>query len=491
MEETASSPLDQLRADHEAQPGESRTAARLAEHYADLGWYNEALDVYREALKRNPDEMSLLVGYGNTCFRHSDFRECLDAFKRLTEIKPERIEGWNNLGIVHLAMGNDSEAQAAFESVLSLEPDNAGTLLNMGNCLARKGDAAGARSFFERAIAVKPDYAEGWFNFGNTWLAEKDYRKAMPAFEKALKYQREFPSALKNLGYVHEQCNEWEKATDYYRQAALLDKADAGIQINLANACMALEQFEEARDCFLKAVKLAPKNTAGWMGLRHIALMKGDLPTYMRATNAILPHLGEAAIATTIEILLGLYHLNEAREIVLGADRCGKRSDELDAQRLLVYRLCNIEPLRRQELYKQLLSQTSSDRADSIGKALAWYAFECADFAAAKGLGGAVLQADRKTRSIIVRSHLALSERKEALQHLERYIAEQPGESELLFLQALFHLEEGNTSKAGKEFLSALENGYSDIEEINRYPAFKMLFEKIGSGKSPAGGDCR
>jgi tetratricopeptide (TPR) repeat protein len=286
---------------------------------------------------------------------------------------------------------------------------------------------------------------------------------------------------------VHEQRNEWEKAADCYRQAALLDKVDAGIQINLANACMALEQFEEARNCFLKAVKLAPKNTAGWMGLRHIALMKGDLPTYMRATNAILPHLSEAAIATTIEILLGLHHLNEAREIVLGADRCNKQGDDLDAQRLLAYRLCNIEPVRRQELYKQLSSQAPSGRADSTGKALAWYAFECADFAAAKGHGRAVQQVDRKTQSIIVRSHFALGERKEARELLERYLAEQPADNEMLFLMARFDLEEGNTSKAGKEFLSALENGFSDIDEINSYPAFKMLFEKIGSGKSAAG----
>ena len=232
MEETANTPLDQLRADYEAHPEESHTAARLAEHYADLGWFNEALDVYREALKKNADELSLLVGYGNTCFRHSDLQEAMNAFKKLTELKPERIEGWNNLGIVHMAMGNDDAAQAAFSRVLSLEPDNAGALLNMGNCHARKGDTAGARTFFERAMAVKPDYADGWFNLGNTCLAEKDYPKALLAFEKALKYQREFPSALKNLGFVHEQCNEWEKAADCYRRAAQLDKVDAGIQIN-------------------------------------------------------------------------------------------------------------------------------------------------------------------------------------------------------------------------------------------------------------------
>jgi tetratricopeptide (TPR) repeat protein len=481
VDETTGTPLDQLRADYEAHPDESTAAARLAEHYADLGWYNEALDVYREALKRTPDEMSLLVGFGNTCFRHKDFREALATFKRLTELRPERIEGWNNLGIVHMAMGNDDGARAAFDRVLSIEPDNAGTLLNMGNCHARKGDTAGARAFFERAMAVKPDYADGWFNLGNTCLAEKDYEKAGLAFEKAIRYQREFPSALKNLGYVREQQGEWEKAAECYRAAAQIDRVDAGIQINLANACIALEQFEEARNCFLKAVRLAPKNTAGWMGLRHIALMKGDLPTYMRATSAILPHLSETAIATTIEIMLGLGHLQEAKEIALAADRCDKRSDDLDAQRMLAFKLCTIEPDRQRALYERLCGLPDVNRSDPVNRALAWYAFECDDFAAAKIHCRAIRKMDPKIQGILVRSHLALGEKKEVRELLERFIAENPENSEMLFLMARLELEEGDRDRAGGHFLLALENGFIDIDEIERYPALKSIFEGLGN----------
>jgi tetratricopeptide (TPR) repeat protein len=214
--------------------------------------------------------------------------------------------------------------------------------------------------------------------------------------------------------------------------------------------------------------------------------MKGDVPTYMRATNAVLPHLSETAIAGTIEILLGLNHLNEAKEITLGADRCNKRSNDLDAQRLLAYRLCSIEQPRQKVLYKRLSTLPASALADSVKKALAWYAFECADFAAAKNHCLTVRQIDPKTQSILVRSHFALGERKEARELLERYIAEQPENGEMLFLLACCDLEERNTRNAGKNFLSALENGFCSIEEINKYPLFKMIFAKLGSGKIAA-----
>jgi Flp pilus assembly protein TadD len=486
MEEKTTSPLDVLRADYETHPGDGNAAARLAEHYTDLGWFNEALDVYREALKINPDDLSLLIGFGNTCFRHSDLREALVSFRRITELNPKRIEGWNNLGIVQMAMGDDDAARTAFGRVLAIEPDNAGALLNMGNCHARKGNAALARTFFERAMAVKPDYADGWFNLGNTYLADKSYQKAIDAFKKAITYQREFPSALKNMGYAYEQLGDWEMAAGHYRSAAALDKVDAGVQINLANACMALGQFEEARECFLKAVKLAPKNTAGWIGLRHIALMKGDLPTYRRATGAVLPHLSETVIAATIGILLGLQRLPEAMEIVAGADRLDKQSNELDAQRLLVYNACALEPARCSEIYKRLCALPPSAASVAIDKALAQYAFACGDFAAAKRHVRMLHRTDSAALGIVVHSHLALGEISEAHELLAHYPVEGPENGERLFLLACCELKEGQEEKARKDFVFALEDGYASIEELERYPAFKLIYDTILSGAGTA-----
>ena len=54
--------LETLRAGYEADPESQQAAARLAEHYADLGWYNEALEVYRAALKIHGDDFSCASG---------------------------------------------------------------------------------------------------------------------------------------------------------------------------------------------------------------------------------------------------------------------------------------------------------------------------------------------------------------------------------------------------------------------------------------------
>ena len=62
--------LEELRAAYAANPADLKAATHLAEHYADLGWLNESLELYRALLAENGNDYFLLLGYGNTCCRH-------------------------------------------------------------------------------------------------------------------------------------------------------------------------------------------------------------------------------------------------------------------------------------------------------------------------------------------------------------------------------------------------------------------------------------
>ncbi|MBN2035162.1 MAG: tetratricopeptide repeat protein [Chitinispirillaceae bacterium] len=482
--------LEELRSVYKAAPGDAQAASRLAEHYADLGWYNEALDIYREALSVHGDDFFLLLGYGNTCYRHQDRDEALAVFNTLTKLKPERIEGWNNAGIVLMTMGRIDEARSAFERVLEIESDNAGALLNLGNYHAGKGNYPEAAGLFERAIEAKPDFADAWFNLGNTCLALKDHEKARHAFERAIRYRREFPSALKNLGFVYEQCGQLEKAVETLDAASRIDKADAGIQINLANAYLMMERFDEAKNCFLKAVRLAPKNTAGWLGLRHLALLKGDIQTYMRATLAIMPRLSGGAVAKTVEILCEFNHRHEAGEVVDSADACGKGGDDLDAQRLVVYRLQNRNKSRQTALYKRLSS--TGGLSDAALKALGTYAVENNDFESALRHLRRMKTADATAGYLTVRALMALGHQRQAREALEKATGQWPQNGALRFLRARLEHSEGRRDKARQYLIEALDLGFDTMDEIKKDPEMAYLFATLTAERPvQAAGDSR
>jgi tetratricopeptide (TPR) repeat protein len=326
--------LEGLRASYEADRSDPRAASRLAEHYGDIGWFNEAAETYRDALARSGNDYFLLLSYGNACYRRAAWAEALEIFLKLTRLMPGRIEGWNNAGLAFVKMGNPGEAAGLFGTILAIEPDNAGALLNLGNCHAAQGEPDEAARLFKRAIAVSPDCADAWYNLGNTHLSLKEYPEARHAFERALRYRPDFSSALKNLGVVFELLDENYRAFDCFRKAAALGRTDSGAYVNLARACCSRDEIGEAKGYFLKAVRLEPRSVDAWLGLSMIALMKGDMAASLRCMLAIMPNLSADRAGRCARLLLKLGRPREALQVLEAAEKHTLQSDEFDAIRI-------------------------------------------------------------------------------------------------------------------------------------------------------------
>ena len=473
--------LDTLREAYEAEPENTEAVIRLAQHYSDRGWLNEAIEIFKEALQRRSQDFTLHLEYGNTCFKKQEFKEALQVFKKLTELKPERIEGWNNLVIVQLQVGETESAKISFGKVLRIEPDHPGALINMGNYHFSNGDYENARLFFEHAVQTQPDFADAWFNLGNTFIALESYESAQNAFEKALKYQREFPSALKNLGFVFEKAGKLDKAEASYLQALEINKADASLWANLGAVSLRMKKYDEAKKYFLKAVRLAPNEIGGWMGLRHLSLVKGDLNTFIRSTLAILPRLSDEILAQSIEILYELNQFNKAEEILLQADRLGRDGDALDLQRLLLYQRKKINPGKVIAIYKRLSNLPKL--TDPIRKGLARYALESAHFDTAINFVNNMEKADAAAESILWRALLGKNEVSKAKQLIQNYIKDNPDGYDCWFLLARIEAQRGNRIRAEKFLIRALENGFTNMEELNESVPLKQIFDTLALAK--------
>ncbi len=400
-------------------------------------------------------------------------------FGQLTEMNAERIEGWNNLGIVQLQKGDLEEAKKSIGKVLEIEPDNSGALLNMGNYHFARSEFDAAQTYFERAINLKADFPDAWFNLGNTFLAKKEFELAKNAFEKAIRYQREFPSALKNLGFIYEKLGDLEKAESYYNQASELNKADAALRVNLGNVHLQRKKYDDARKCYLKAVRLAPNDISGWMGLRHLSLVKGDLNTFMRATLAILPKLSDESLAKSIEMFYELNQLSKADDLLTQADRLGRSGNEIDLQRLLIYHRKGIHQGKVAGIFKKLSNLV--EKSEAIKKGLARYSLESGDNDTAIHYIKQMTQPDSVGHSILWRALLAKKETDEARGSIQNYIRENPDSFECWFLLARIEAERGNIAKAEKYLVRSLENGFTNLDELNDCPELKKIFDSLAS----------
>jgi tetratricopeptide (TPR) repeat protein len=479
IQNTADETLVRLRGAFAEKPGDLDAGSTLAQRYADLGWFNEAIEVYRDLIKTNENNFSLLLDYGNTCFKKQDLEEARGTFKKLTVISPGRIEGWNNLGIVQLSSRDNEAAIQSFKKVLELEPDNAGALLNLGNCYDRTGRPEEASALFLKAATVKPDYADAWFNLGNAYLGAGDAKKAVDAYKRAIRLQREFPSALKNLGVAYEQNGEFDEAADCYTKALALNKADAGLYVNLGNVATKKKDYDRAKQCYTTSVTLSPREMSGWMGLRHLALVKGDIEGYVKSTIAVLSRLDEAAISESAMVLRELGHFTEAADLIRRAEGLGISGDEFDAERMLAEKRKNTGEGAgtAAALYKRLSAK--SKPSDHVLTCCALYAYQSGRLGEAVGIvkrcGKRDTDADATLASILWEGMIAARQIDEAESAIQEYLRKHVDCPSAWFLLAKIRAGQNQSAEAKQYLARALESGFSDLEKIGTDTALQEI----------------
>jgi len=308
--------LEDLQKRCKENPKELGNVLDLLHRYSALDRLDDALALCRSMMKAHSRTYSFLLEFANVLYKRGDLREARMIFGRLTELKPERVEAWNNLGILELSAGAIEAANTAFRRVLEIEPNNLGALCNTGNYFAERGDAGVAATYFERAIEAKPDFTEAWYNLGNSYMSLSQFSEAKRAFEKAIRYDKLFGSAYKNLGFVCEQLDDDARALECYTTAASLNRTDAGIQANMAGIYMRAGQYGKALECGRRAAMLAPSESSSWHALRGAAIQLGDGQAYYRAITALIKSISDDDLACGISDLREMGFAREAEELV-------------------------------------------------------------------------------------------------------------------------------------------------------------------------------
>ncbi|MGH7414094.1 MAG: tetratricopeptide repeat protein, partial [Candidatus Rokuibacteriota bacterium] len=152
----------------------------------------EAEALARHALRLNPAYDSAYTTLGVILAARHDDKGAEAAFRRATELAPERIPPIVNLGALHARNGRYLEALPLLRKAWAKDPDHPGlrnnlglALRNYGTDLARARRLAEAVTIFQEAIAVIPDDAELHRNIGLVLWEQGRTEAAGPHLERA------------------------------------------------------------------------------------------------------------------------------------------------------------------------------------------------------------------------------------------------------------------------------------------------------------------
>jgi tetratricopeptide (TPR) repeat protein len=155
--------------------------------------------------------------------------------------------------------------------------------MQKGVKLLREHQLAQARGEFETVVKMEPNVPDAYNNLGLAYAYENNVAKAQQYYRKALDLEPLYPPALNNLGLILYSSGKPDDALHYWQRCLEVSNIkDPDLYYYIANALRDTGKKVEARENYVKAIKLKPDNAAAYSGLAALDLGEGRLDDALR-----------------------------------------------------------------------------------------------------------------------------------------------------------------------------------------------------------------
>ncbi len=140
-------------------------------------------DEVKRKLQSNPNDADLLYRLADLYDRNSQYKEAIEAYKKVIKVKPDMAYAYFKLGTVYDRTNNPSEAVKTFKEAQKYMPKNPVLYNNMGVAYGKLGKNGEEVEALKKAVRLRPNYTAARFNLGMTYLRIKNKKAAGKEYE--------------------------------------------------------------------------------------------------------------------------------------------------------------------------------------------------------------------------------------------------------------------------------------------------------------------
>lgn len=210
--------------------------------------------------------------------------------------EPETAGDYYNLGILYLARRADHEADKNFQKALELDPKHVYSMVGLVTISLRFGDKQSAVDFSKKAIAIQPRSADLHNLIGERWMANASFIKREEAlaeaetlFRQAISLDPKSVDAHINMGNAYLSRNMFDEGIKEYKVAVNLRPEDPDLRRQLAYAYLNTGSIDKGLQEAEKMVELSPDNPIYRNGLGEIYMdqrhLEKSLEEFQEATR--------------------------------------------------------------------------------------------------------------------------------------------------------------------------------------------------------------
>jgi predicted CXXCH cytochrome family protein len=248
-------------------PSRAEYYLQLGDALRNAGRFAEAVPVYQEALRREPESIAAAERLALGLSDLKQYSQAEAILKRL----PADAAIWTRLGAVYLRERKTPDAIAAFEKAIQLDPDAAEAHNSLGATLFQAGDSARAERSLREAIRIQPNYSEARYNYALVLAKALRMDEAQTQLEASLRIDSQNADAHDLLGNLLGAKGQQQRAIQHFREAvrlkpesgrANLDLGAALADLGDASAAQYLRKAAESPDAAIRdqALKILQKS---------------------------------------------------------------------------------------------------------------------------------------------------------------------------------------------------------------------------------------
>jgi tetratricopeptide (TPR) repeat protein len=214
--------------------GSPEALEALGEVYMRQGHAKRAVDLYEQALTRNPGDLSLRNRLA-VALRHAGRLDESEAeIRAVLGRDAGNLDAYGTLAAIYMDRDNVDLAELILSKGLARNPNDPRLLTNMGLVHLAHGNDQAAFELFEKASTVDPGFLVGRMNKAAVFLRVGDHARATEELSYILKIEPGNAQALLNLGIAQRLAGEHGDARKNWNQLLSIDPDNAAAHYNLA-----------------------------------------------------------------------------------------------------------------------------------------------------------------------------------------------------------------------------------------------------------------
>src|ERR1700732_3634775 len=253
-----------------------------------------------------PQQVALLLALATESLGAGRPADAIAPLRDAARLDPFNPIIQHDLGLACLEVGRVPDAIAALQRAVATNPRYTDAYFRLGIALEKLGDIGGAIVAYDSATRLLPSLTEAWYRAGALVYTLGHRDEAIGCFRRAAAAGGK--TSLGRLGKARALLTEDrnQEAELVLRRTLALDPNNATAHDLLGNLLSEFGRFDEARECFERAIAIAPLLAESYYDLVRSRRVTSDDNSLVQRMEAALATPGlEAAQRRRLHLALG------------------------------------------------------------------------------------------------------------------------------------------------------------------------------------------